>query len=35
VQGHYFSPPVSSHQATAMLSQHEQGFEYGGTLAAG
>jgi diguanylate cyclase (GGDEF)-like protein/PAS domain S-box-containing protein len=35
VQGYYFSPPVSSHQATAMLSRHEQGFEYGGTLAAG
>ncbi|MGK2953215.1 MAG: putative bifunctional diguanylate cyclase/phosphodiesterase [Thiobacillus sp.] len=35
VQGYYFSPPVSSHQATAMLSRHEHGFEYGGTLAAG
>lgn len=27
VQGHYYSPPVSSHDATALLERHSQGFE--------
>jgi len=35
MQGHYYSPPISSHEATALLSQHARGFEHAGHLAAG
>jgi len=34
VQGYYYSAPVSSHEATAMLSQHIRGFDRAKQLAA-
>jgi len=35
VQGYYYSPPVSSHEATALLGRHARGFDRAGNLAAG
>jgi len=35
MQGYYFSPPISSHEATILLSQHVRGFDHAGNLAAG
>jgi len=35
MQGYYYSPPISSHEATVLLSRHMRGFEHVGNLAAG
>jgi len=35
MQGYYYSPPVSAHDATAMLGRHLRGFGQAGNLAAG
>jgi len=35
IQGYYYSPPLSSHAATTLLSQHARGFDQAGNLAVG
>jgi len=35
MQGYYYSPPVSSHEATTLLGQHMRGFSHVGNQAAG